>query len=114
MKAKLSFDDVVEFEQISEQTVRVKKSPKGFDFTLEDFGEDMDLKLGTVGDDQVLSVIEDARKNNHIGARIIAAASGTTEIQVQKDREVKFWLKVDVWDEEATNLVAPPPVITAQ
>lgn len=113
MNAKISFDGVVEFEQESTNAIRVRQG-KGFDFILQDFDGDMDLKLGTVENDQVLDMIEDGRANGHIGARITAEGRGTTEIQVQKDRTVVFWLKVEVWNDEAVNLVAPTPVITLQ
>lgn len=110
MNAKIGFDDAVEFVQESTNTIRVRQG-RSFDFSLQDFGGDMDLKLGTVENDQVLDVIEDSRTNEHIGARIMAQGRGTTEIQVQKDRAVVFWLTVQVWDDEAVNLVAPAPVI---
>ena len=103
MRAKFSFDEVVEFEQSSEQTVRVRQG-ESFDFSLVDFGGDMTLKLGTLEHDQVLSVIEDGRANDHIGARISADVRGFTEIQVQKDRQVVFWLTIEVFNGEGTAL----------
>ena len=109
MKAKLSFDEVVEFEQNSEQTVRIRQG-KGFDFSLVDFEGDMSLKITTGENDQVISVVDDDRANGHIGARITADGPGLTEVQIQKNRQVVFWLGVNVWNEEAASFEVPPPV----
>lgn len=106
MKATLEFEGVVEFDQSSTQMVTVRQG-KAFNITFTEFDADQlaGMCIATTAD-PVLSVIEDGRANGHLGMLVKAERFGVSEIQVQgPDREILFWLTIQVFNDEATRAI---------
>lgn len=102
MRLHVAFGNV-EFDQDSTDTIRVKK---GEEFTVSLVDPATPLSWATAKRDDVLSLRETGAEPS-TSARVIATASGSSEIQLQNERQVDFWVSVEVYDPaEVTTLNA--------
>lgn len=110
MRLHVAFKNV-EFDQDSTDAIKVKK---GEEFTVSLVEPSEPFAWATARRDDVLSLSEAPAG---LSAIVTATASGTSEIQLQHEREVKFWVEVMVYDPtEVTSLnptVSEPRTRTA-
>lgn len=98
MRLHVAFNNV-EFDQDSTDTIKVRK---GDDFTVSLVEPGVPFTWATARRDDVLNLKE---ATDGLSATVTAAATGTSEIQLQDAREVQFWVEVLVFDPaEVTSL----------
>lgn len=107
MKLLLTFDNV-QFEQSSEQSVRVRLGEK---FMINILDSIDGARIATI-EDPVLAV----EKSTMSSLMTVEATSlGVSEVQVQDAaRGVSFWITIEVYSTEAGTLSIPEPVIVQQ
>ncbi len=101
MRLHVAFKNV-EFDQDSTDTIKVKK---GEDFTVSLIDSTQPFVWATARRDDVLSLRE--TPTDGLSATVAATASGTSEIQLQDDRKVEFWISVEVFDLAEVTMLNP-------
>ena len=104
MNADLLFNNVEFFGAPSGQRVRVKQG-ETFTVNLNDAGDGI---VWATTEDPILDVLD-----NGATCGVKAHSQGNAEIQIQRDRQVVFYLVIEVFNpDEATGFVVPPPTVS--